>query len=150
MQYTLVSSHAPFSRIPAYIDDWDRLGDGSIYNAAPNLLFNNGWIRGEAYDEGYAASIRYDITVLTEYLTRFLHGNELVVVVGDHQPKFPVTVRDAPFTVPLHIISRDPKLLAPLARMGFTPGLVPAPEKDPPRMDRFYGMFMELARGTGR
>src|SRR5690606_4904880 len=30
IQYALVSSHAPFSDLPRYVQDWESLGDGSI------------------------------------------------------------------------------------------------------------------------
>ncbi len=142
--YTLVSSHGPFNKIPAYIEDWEKLNDGSIYYNSHILYFDNDWISGKQYDEGYVAAIRYVLTVLSGYLTGFIEDDTLIIVVGDHQPKFPVTVRGAPFSVPIHFISRDKSLLEPLTRHGYTRGLIPDKNLTHRGMETFLNTFLEL------
>nr|MDJ0989790.1 hypothetical protein [Desulfobacterales bacterium] len=71
-------------------------------------------------------AIRYELTVLGHYLTRFAHDDALIIVLGDHQPNAHITGNEAPSLVPVHVISRDASALAPFCRMGFSPGIVPA------------------------
>ncbi len=57
----LVSSHVPFEQIPQYLDDWDRLGNGDIFNKIPMVAFDNNWLSGGEYPEGYTAGIKYSL-----------------------------------------------------------------------------------------
>jgi hypothetical protein len=143
--YTLVSSHGPFNRIPPYVENWSELGDGSIYEKLNMLSFDNDWIAGRQYDEGYTAAISYVLTVLFEYLLQFIDDDCLVVIVGDHPPKFPVTRRGVPLSVPLHVLSRDAELLGPLSGMGYTAGLVPDQQPPQPGTETFFSTFLDLA-----
>ncbi len=148
IQYTLVSSHGPFNRIPAYIEDWSKLGDGSIYYDSPNLYFNNDWFSGEAYGEGYVAAIRYALMVITNYLTGFIDDETLIILVGDHQPMFPIAEREAPFSVPIHIISRSRSLIEPLTSYGYTYGLIPEQKLPHPGMETFFYTVLEIIDGS--
>jgi hypothetical protein len=142
--YTLVSSHGPFNRIPPYVEDWSELQDGSLYEEREILTFDNNWFSGEQYDEGYTAAVRYVLTVLFEYILRFIDNDTLVVIVGDHQPKFPITLRGAPFSVPLHVLSRDEELLSPLSAKDYTHGLIPNQAPPHPGTETFFPTFLEL------
>jgi hypothetical protein len=84
------------------------------------------------------------LTVLLEYLLRFIDDDALVVIVGDHQPKFPITLRGAPFSVPLHVLSRDAELLRPLSVKDYTPGLIPNQAPPHPGTETFFPTFLEL------
>ncbi len=83
--------------------------------------------------------------MLFEYLLQFVDDHTLVVIVGDHQPKFPITLRDAPFSVPLHILSHDAELLRPLSRKGYSSGLIPDQDPPHPGTETFFSDFLELA-----
>ncbi len=147
VHYQLVSSHTPFNRIPPYLEDWEELGDGSIYRELEIQTFDNDWGRGNELDEGYIASLDYTMTVVREYLTRFLDedDNSLILVWGDHQPQRPIREADAHLSVPLHVISRDPTLLEPWLDQGLQPGFVPRQEPPHPHMKTFFPRFLELA-----
>lgn len=152
VHYQLVSSHTPFNRVPPYIDDWNRLGDGSIYHERSEEIrtFNNTWGGGTELDEGYTAAIAYTLTVLAEYIDRFLDHDEhpVLIIMGDHQPQRPIREHDAGASVPVHIASRDPEFLKALEHEGFERGMhgsQPAPHR--PMMD-FYPMLMRIARGS--
>jgi hypothetical protein len=147
IRYTLVSSHGPFNRIPAYIEIWDDLGDGTIYYNVTNLCFDNDWFGGREYDVGYVAAIRYVVTVITEYLLKFIDDETLVILVGDHQPKFPITQRGSPLSVPVHVISRDRELIKPLLKYGYTPGFIPEQYPPHPGMETFLTLFLEIIDG---
>lgn len=141
--YLLVSSHAPFNRIPPYVPDWSSLDNGSIYHRLDILTFDNNWISGSEYTQGYTAAIRYELTVLTGYLGEFLENDALVVLVGDHQPKRPVATQDQPWSVPIHVISRNESMVLTFENHGYTRGLVPG--RHPPHhgMDSFFGHLMD-------
>ena len=94
----MVSSHVPFVRIPEYIDDWNRLGDGSLYNSEGIRRFNNNWLTGSEYPEGYVYSMSYVFDTILGYLERYVDEDALVVIVGDHQPRTP-SVRTRPLRV---------------------------------------------------
>jgi hypothetical protein len=144
IEYMLVSSHAPFNRIPTYVKDWNSLGDGSIYHELPVQMYKNTWFQGKEYTEGYTAAITYVVEVIVSYLTTFIHDDTLVVIIGDHQPKYPVTERGQPLSVPVHMLSRDSEILDRLAEFGYESGL--KPEKPPPHegSERFFSHFMEM------
>lgn len=147
-QYVLVSSHAPFNKIPAYIANWDDLDDGSIYKTSSNLFFANDWLSGKEYDKGYATAIRYVWKVVSNYLIRFVHDDSLIILVGDHQPKRPLREKAAPLSVPIHIVSRDPELISSFLRSGYTSGLIPDQPVPHKGMETFLPAFMEVIRGT--
>ena len=148
--YILVSSHAPFNRIPPYVEDWDALRDGSIYRSLPTLTFDNNWFHGNEYAEGYAAAIRYELTLLADYLARFVSDETLVIIVGDHQPKYPVAGKEEPRSVPMHVLSKNGGILEPFRAAGFTEGLTPGGTLPHPRLDTFFPIFVEAAKRMRR
>ncbi len=150
VHYQLVSSHTPFNRIPPYIEDWDHLGDGSVYHERANEIqrFDNTWGGGRELDEGYVASLEYVFTSITEYLDRFMNHDDdpILVFFGDHQPQRPIRESDATLSVPIHIASREPEILSPFAEYGYEPGFRPTQERPHPHFTEFYPMFAEIAR----
>ena len=148
IEYLLVSSHAPFNRIPAYVEEWEDLGDGSIYNTLEMRQFQNTWVYGKEYTEGYTAAVRYVLTVLSEYLARFIHDDALIIIIGDHQPKFPVTEKGTPLSVPIHVICRDSEVVDGFEEYGFQEGIIPA--QNPPHrgMEAFLPLFLRLFSDT--
>jgi hypothetical protein len=150
VQYVLVSSHAPFSKVPAYIENWEDLGDGSIYYDSPNEVFRNEWTKGLEYPEGYSASIRYVLNVISEYLIHHAEEDSLAILVGDHQPKHPISEIKASFSVPVHVVSRDEELLAIFLKFGYTPGLTPRQPSPHPGMESFFKIFMETIHGEAK
>lgn len=150
IHYQLVSSHTPFNRIPPYIEDWDTLGDGSVYHERADeiLTFDNTWGGGRELDEGYAASIEYVFTAISEYLDRFVdhEGDPILIFFGDHQPQRPIREADATLAVPIHVAARDREILGPLAEYGYTAGFTPQQQRPHPHFTEFYPMFAEIAR----
>ena len=130
--YTLITSHAPWSDQPPIVADWSRIGDGALYAGLPVARFPITWTNladaGEAYDH----SIAYDLEVIVDYVDRFVAGDALVIVLGDHQPVAEVTRFSGSSAVPIHVFSRNPAFIAPFRARGYTPGLRPA-RVAPPR-----------------
>jgi hypothetical protein len=139
-QLILVSSHIPFDPVPPYLADWDDSGTfASVRTAVMEQARRQPeWGR---LGPAYLASLRYDFAALAGWLTERISGNGLVVLLGDHQPPAVVGGQSQPpWTVPIHVLSRDPELVAPFLADGYVPGLFPT--QPPP----YAGMEMFLAR----
>jgi len=63
--------------------------------------------------------------------------------VGDHQPYSGITGRGKPRSVPIHVWSREPALLEPFLRRGYTPGLVPRQSPPHAGLESFWPAFLE-------
>ena len=137
VEYVLVSSHAPFDIQPPFIDDWSRVGDGSIYQQVPAVKYPHlTWTNLQEAPDAYTRSLAYDFDVLSQYLTRYVHDGSLVILLGDHQPAPEITGNDPNFTVPIHVLSRNKELLAPFERRGYATGMHPS-SAEPRPMETF-------------
>lgn len=134
VEVVLVSSHAPWRRIPPYLDDWSSLGDGSIFDRDAVELHDVPWPDLSTAGPAYVASLDYVLRCVGGFLARLPRDRRaLVVVLGDHQPSQQVTGPDAPWTVPAHVLSRDPALVARFGALGWSPGLAPPGAGEAPR-----------------
>lgn len=143
-----VTSHQPWNRIPEEIP-WGEVGDGSIYNHLPNHYeggsFLSYWADGPRVQANYGKTIVYTINTLTKFIQRYGRKNLVVIELGDHQPRNPVTGEQAGHQVPISIIAHDPKVLKRIEGWGWNPGL--KPRKDAPVWpmssfrDRFLNAF---------
>jgi hypothetical protein len=119
----LVSSHFPFNPHPSFVEDWTRLGDGRIWNDLPRIEFKQAQGVFSTGMLGYLSSIAYDLRVTSEFITRYVRGDALVLVLGDHQPILPVAAFDTSRLTPMHVLSRRGSLLAPFRARGCVPGM---------------------------
>src|SRR6266545_4211760 len=137
VQYTLVSSHAPWSHQPVVVDDWSQLGDGSIYNRLPMVRFPITWPDFADASEAYVRSIIYDFDVLKRYIASFVRDDSLIILLGDHQPVREVSGGEGHRGVPVHVVSRDAAFLEPFLARGYVRGMRPRLEEPHPRMEEF-------------
>ena len=81
--------------------------------------------------------------MLRRYITQFIHDESLLIVLGDHQPVSEVSGDEATHGVPVHVISKNAKLLEPFAARGYVPGV--RPRLDGPRapMQEFLFNLLE-------
>ncbi len=149
-ELVLISSHAPFTPVPATVP-WQEIGDGSIFARRPAegapaayVWRDRGRIR-----EAYARAVRYSLDALDRFVEHAVHGCTLLIVLGDHQPAALLTGPDAGREVPVHVIADDPSLLQPFERWGFTPGMLPAPEAAVHRMDEVRDFLRAAYGGPG-
>ncbi|MGO8921141.1 MAG: hypothetical protein ACLQJR_35090 [Stellaceae bacterium] len=140
-QIVLVSSHTPFAPVPPYVADWDA---APLYRGIPQAQWDRiyappDWAHLEA---PYLASVVYDLRILSAWLAR-LPGDALVIILGDHQPPSLAAGEKQPWTVPIHVLSRDPDLLRPFRRLGYVEGALP-PQRGAFRgMESFLGDFID-------
>lgn len=141
-----VSSHQPWNRIPEEIP-WDKVGDGSIYDHLSNHYepesFLSFWDNPEKVQAGYGKTIVYTVNTLTKFIQHYGKKNLVVIELGDHQPREPVTGEQAGHQVPISIISHDPKVLKAIEGWGWNPGLKPRKEAPVWAMSSFRNKFFE-------
>lgn len=138
--YFLTTSHHPWSVVPPIVSDWSKIGDGSIYSSLQAREFeDNLFVAGTAYKPAYQATIEYSIQTIVSYLERLpADDRSVILILGDHQPRRPVArIKGDPWTVPIHVVGRDPAVLERFARVGFRPGIAPAADKQPSGLEEF-------------
>jgi hypothetical protein len=142
VEYVLVSSHAPWSDQPVLVDDWDRIGNGAIYNQLEIVHYPIQWPNFANASEAYIRSIIYDFEVLRRYIADYVLDDTLIIAIGDHQPVAEVTEHSTSYAVPVHVLCRDARLLEPFEKRGYAPGMWPPHTEHPEPMDRFLIDFL--------
>ncbi len=144
-EFSLISSHAPWTHIPPVVEDWSGIGDGEIFSTwadlgdPPHVV----WADPERVREQYAKSVHYVLDVLASYAAEYVDENTLLIVVGDHQPAPLVTGDGVSRDVPMHVIAGNPQLLEPFKDWGFVPGMRPNEQASVRRMDEFRDWFLD-------
>jgi hypothetical protein len=70
-------------------------------------------------------------------------GDGLVILLGDHRPPAIVGGEpQPPWTVPIHVLSRDPELVAPFLAEGYVSSLVPSQAPPHRGMETFLARFL--------
>jgi phosphatidylglycerophosphate synthase len=125
----LISSHAPWTRIPRLIP-WDDVGDGSIFDRIPAKESTQPALFGDAERAraAYGHSIEYSLRTLFSFVQRYGDDNLVLVVLGDHQPATLVTGEGASHDVPISVIAHDPKVMDQIAGWGWQDGMLPSPQ----------------------
>ena len=144
-EFSLISSHAPWTHIPPVVEDWSSIGDGAIFSTwaeigdPPHVV----WADPERVRQQYAKSVQYVLDMLASYAANYVDENTLLIVVGDHQPAPLVTGEGVTRDVPMHVIAGNPALLEPFKDWGFVAGMRPDEEAPVRRMDTFRDWFLE-------
>ena len=140
-QIVLVSSHIPFTPVPPYVADWADSGSFATVPAAAwdEIYRQPDWT---VLAPVYLKSLQYDFAVLGDWLANHLPGNGLVILLGDHQPPAVVGGQFKDWSVPIHVLSRDPNLVAPFLATGYVAGLLPTQMPPHPGMEKFLASFL--------
>lgn len=136
-QIVLLSSHAPFSPVPPYVEDW---ADAERFASHPEVTaaLAPDW---QHLATPYLDSVSYDLRVLADWIPRAVAGNALVIILGDHQPPALIGASSASHDVPIHILSRDPEIVRLLAGAGYVDGAIPTDLAG--RMDALLPRFLD-------
>jgi hypothetical protein len=139
----LISSHAPWTRIPRLIA-WDDIGDGSIFDRIPAEESTRAKLFGDAKRAraAYRRSIEYSLRSLFSFVQRYGDENLVLVVLGDHQPATSITGEGASHDVPISVIAHDPKVLEQIAGWGWQDGMLPSPRAPVWPMHAFRDRFL--------
>ena len=144
-EWVLVSSHVPFVPVPPYVP-WD---DAGVYHSVDQATWDRiyaspDWRR---LDRPYVASLAYVFEALGD-LVAHLPRDAILILLGDHQPPAFV-MPGADWSVPVHILARDPALLEPFRRLGYRDGLLPGTAAPRP-MEGFLADFLSAFDRTPR
>jgi hypothetical protein len=140
----LISSHAPWTRIPRLIS-WDDVGDGSIFDRLPAEESTQAALFGDAERAraAYGHSIEYSLNTIFSFVQRYGDDNLVMVVLGDHQPATLVTGHDEPsHDVPISVIAHDPKVMNRIAGWSWQDGMSPSPRAPVWPMAAFRDRFL--------
>ena len=126
-EFVSVTSHAPFSMVPPYLEDWSALEPGAFagFPAAEYPLTITNYPRHSKLAAAYEDVIHYSLRTALGFLARRSRPY-LAFVLGDHQPPIPTKLpRELARDVPIHAIASSKELLAPILKAGFVGGLAP-------------------------
>ena len=121
-----------FAKNKTHTRAWYTLCIKNIYGALPIDRYPITWTTLARGGAAYAHSVAYDLRVLADYVTRFVAGDALVIVLGDHQPVAEVTGFSPSHAVPVHVISRRRAFVDPFLARGYLPGMRPRRTATPP------------------
>lgn len=132
VEFVSATSHAPFTYVPTLFDDWRApRQQWFVPPATARPLGPMNFLRHPEVVPAYLETIEYTLRAVCGFVAQLTRPS-LVLIVGDHQPPIgPVLeVPDHSRDVPLHVLSNRAELLAPFARAGCAPGLVPPTTDD--------------------
>ena len=142
IQMALGSSHAPWVPVPEVVA-WETLGDGSIFDPLvdasdpPSVV----WKDHDRVRAQYRLAVDYALQTVFAYAALHAEDPPLMIVVGDHQAAGFVALDERPH-VPMHLIG-PAHLVELLSDDRFVPGLIPAPNETPPRMDQMRSYLVD-------
>jgi phosphoglycerol transferase MdoB-like AlkP superfamily enzyme len=125
--FPTITCHFPFSPVPPYQPDWQRVLTDQPYAPADverALAERVDWLN---MFPDYLRMVEYTYRWLGGFLRQREPREAVFVLLGDHQPTANISGEGASWDVPVHIVSRDAALLQRFAEQGFHAGL------DPPR-----------------
>jgi hypothetical protein len=123
--FPTISSHLPFGPVPPCVPDRDRLLSDDPFGAETSRQLLGATVDWLDMLPNYVGMFDYTYCWLGHHLRQPAPREAVHVWVGDHQPAASVSGEGADWAVPVHIVSRDPALLARFEALGFVPGLIP-------------------------
>jgi hypothetical protein len=123
--FPTITCHFPFSPVPPYQPDWQRVLSDQPFAAADvarALAEQTDWLN---MLPDYVRMVEYTYRALGGFLRQAEQRDTVFILVGDHQPTANISGEGASWDVPVHIVARDPELLKRFAEQGFRPGLNP-------------------------
>ncbi len=144
VEVILTGSHTPFDRRAPYLEDWEALGDGSVYYGGAAQEAQGGIFGARGAHEAYRTLLLDSLAAVAGFARRHLRGEELLIVLGDHAPPIEIPSAVEAFAVPVHLVTRNPAALAEFLRRGFRPGILPEPHSAPPGLET---LFWDLIAG---
>ncbi len=129
--FPTINTHIPFLPVPPYQADWQRVAEAEPYPAddvAASLAPEPDW---EALGGPYADSFVYTFTYLSGYLRERPAADEILILIGDHQPAASVAGVGVRWDVPVHVITHRNDIAAALLAAGFVEGVALAPLQRP-------------------
>lgn len=143
--YITQNSHYPWSPLPAVASDWQAFNDLPQEPSPTAKRLPHDILR-----QHYLASIEYELTMLTDFITKEGDDNDIFVLIGDHQPAR-VARYDDGWDTPMHIISKNKDFVESFHDYGFRAGLKTYGGITTMHHEGFYSLFVRnLLQEYGR
>jgi hypothetical protein len=123
--FPTITSHLPFGPVPPCVDDRLQLLGPDPFGPAETERLRTAYVDWLDMLPNYIGMFDYTYCWLGRHLRDLGARDTVHVWVGDHQPAASVAGPGADWAVPVHVLARDPALLARFEALGFRPGLVP-------------------------
>lgn len=123
--FPTITCHLPFNPVPPFQPEWNKVLSAQPFGAedlAQALAEKPDWLN---MTPSYARMVNYTYQWLGAYFRQPEPREAIYILVGDHQPAANITGEGASWDVPVHIVSRDKKLLASFIKQGFQSGMEP-------------------------
>lgn len=123
--FPTITCHLPFNPVPPFQPEWNKVLSAQPFGAeelAQALAEKPDWLN---MTPSYARMVNYTYQWLGAYFRQPEPREAIYILVGDHQPAANITGEGASWDVPVHIVSRDKKLLASFVKQGFKSGMEP-------------------------
>jgi hypothetical protein len=120
------TTHAPFGPVAPYQPDWSKVLTPDAYDPGEIesiLAHTPDW---DNLAPDYAHATAYAFMTFAGYLREHAGDEFVMILIGDHQPAAAVAGKDAPWTVPVHIITSQAGVIDRLLAQGFQHGMTPA------------------------
>ena len=123
--FPTITCHLPFNPVPPYQPEWSKVlaekpfAEADVERA---LAEKPDWLN---MTPSYLRMVNYTYQWLGAYFRQPEPREAIYILVGDHQPAANITGEGASWDVPVHIVSRDKKLLADFIKQGFQAGMEP-------------------------
>ena len=140
--FPTITCHLPFSPVPPYQAEWSRVLAAQPFDEAEThqtLAQKPNWLN---MAPDYLRMVNYTYQWLGAYFRQPEPREAIYVLVGDLQPAANITGEGASWDVPVHIVSRDSKLLGRFIEQGFRPGMEP-PRQAIGALHALTGMMLE-------
>ena len=120
------TTHAPFGPVAPYQPDWSKVLTADAYDPeeVARILARTPDLTNLSAD--YLHAMSYEFTTFAGYLRERATDELTMILVGDHQPPAAVSGKDAPWTVPVHIVTPNRHVSDRLLAQGFRAGATPA------------------------
>ncbi len=123
--FPTITCHFPFSPVPPYQPDWQRVLSDKPFDAADVARAESEQVAWLNMFPDYLRMVEYTYRWLGGFLRQAEPRETVFILLGDHQPTANISGEGASWDVPVHIVARDPALLKRFAEQGFRAGLNP-------------------------
>lgn len=123
--FPTITCHFPFSPVPPYQPDWQRMLGDKPFDAAELARAESEQVAWLNMFPDYLRMVEYTYRWLGGFLRQKEPRETVYILVGDHQPTANISGEGSSWDVPVHIVARDPALLKRFTELGFHAGLNP-------------------------
>ncbi len=114
--YLTKNSHSPFIS-PEITENWKSLNHK---NGSKHI--HKGFLK-QPEKEDYSKSIKYQFENIRQFVLNYGNGEDIFLIIGDHQPPILCDPGKHGLSTPIHILSKNQEFLAGFKEYGFDPEL---------------------------